>query len=63
MQAQAKAHDVLRKARAVVAALDRKAAVVTSVAADAEDYSHTKLAGAVTELKTKVSEIETCLEV
>ena len=55
MQAQAKAHDVLRKASAAVSTLERRAADVAGTADSTP--------GTVTALKTQVSSIESCLEV
>ena len=63
MQAQAKAHDVLRKASAAVAALDQRAADVTSVAADVQGDAGPQLARTVAALKRNVAKIEACLEV
>lgn len=67
MQAQAKAHDVLRKTRAVVTALDRQVADVASVAntasSDTDSMQQRRMAGTVADLKSKVSQIDSCLEV
>lgn len=53
---------MLRKARDAVAALDRKAADVTSAAAVEGDTS-SRLAGTIAALKSKVADVKLCLEV